>query len=125
MSKVRNSPNERLYAETYLSQWNQRIAVFRFGRSKNSSRQKGVTDCFHSNIFLGSPQMSRLTYYRLKPAPTHLDQIMRMNLCDPGATPLATPLQHDGMPQLGYLILPLSKLRPYVSVEYFYILDSI
>ena len=49
---------------------------------------------------------------------------MRMSLCDPGATLLATPLLHDGMPRLGYPILPLSKLRPYVSVEHLHILDS-
>ena len=49
---------------------------------------------------------------------------MRMNLCDPSATPLAIPLQHDGMPRLGYLILPVSKLRPYVFVEHLHILDS-
>ena len=48
---------------------------------------------------------------------------MRMVLCDPGGMLLATPLQHDGMPRLGYLILPLSKHRPYASVEHLHILD--
>jgi hypothetical protein len=49
---------------------------------------------------------------------------MRMSLCDLGSTLLATPLLHDGMHRLGYLILPLLKLRPYVSVEHLHSLDT-